>query len=441
MTLKSECDQFNNASKLILKTKLSTNLNTLSSYREKIILTNNSVVQYINSIYEKAQANDKKTCDDTLIKLREKFERCINRLNCKHNLPSLNSLITDTHVGPVALPSTNDPDSQDETEFNREEDDLDLIPDLAMDTTSYLRLCAATINKNYAGDPLSLQSFTDSIDMLHAVAETNPLKTLLFTFAKTKLEGRAREFITATVTNIDELKAALMQNIKPDNSHIVEGRMLSLKFQMNQSDQFALKVEELSDALRRTLIIEGVSSVKANEIAIEKTIELCRKNTQSPLIKSVLEATKFEQPKDVVSKLITQIDKTKSEVQILTVNHQNNFNPRRGRGNFRGSYNQNQRGRGNHFNSAQQTQYFGNQFRGRGRGRGRGNYNGQQRQYFNNYNNRPFNQSQGHPSHIRTFMNQGNGQAAPVQGQIMGRPYDNTYQYQTTPTITTPSEI
>lgn len=89
-------------------------------------------------------------------------------------------------------------------------------------------------------------------------------------------------------------------------------------------------------------------------MAIEKTIEVCRRKTTSPLIKSVLKASVFESPKDVVVKLITQIDKTKAESQILSYQRStSNW----GRGNFN-----NARGRFNKFSSNNNDGHFNNQF-------------------------------------------------------------------------------
>lgn len=470
MTLRDEYGEFIKICKLILKRNLSKNYVTLTTYRTKIIGANNTIVSYINTVYPTVNEANKTYCDNTLTKVRSKLIKCLEKLKCESTLPELNAIIGDTHVGPVSQTSDSAQDeSEEEEDADQSNDNISIIqktnsieneseeedksddnisvisldetfitpPSVDMETPAFLRLCATTINKNFAGDPLTLNSFIDSIDLLLSLAETTALKQILFTFAKTKLEGRAREFVTADVTTITQLKATLSENIKPDNSKVIEGRMLTLKFNLGQSDQFALKVEELSDALRRTLIIEGVSATKANEISVDKTIELCRRNTQSPLIKSVLEASTFSNPKDVVAKLITQIDKTKAETQVLSFQRSNNQNGRRGHG----QHQHNHRGRGNfnnYNNSNNQNQQFQQNFnrgtynRGRGRGRGRGRFG---RGNFNNGYHQNDNSQ-----YIRTFSNQGNGLTAPVQEQIMGHPYN----YQSNnhgPVITTPSEM
>lgn len=273
-----------------------------------------------------------------------------------------------------------------------------------------LKMASATINRQYSGEPLGLTSFIDSVTLLESLATTPALKTFLLAFVKTKLDGRAREFITETDNTIEKLITTLRQNIKPDNSKVVEGRILALCFNPANSQDFGKQAEELAESFRRALVVEGIPSAKANEMAVEKTIEVCRTNTRLDLVKSILEASRFEQPKEVIAKLIIQVDKARHENQVLSFKRQDrnghqfkrnqNFNSRGGHQNSNGNNSQNY-GRGNSY------------YRGRGRGtaRGRGGfdspngYNGQ-----NNYNGQNYNQGrQNYQQHgnVRVTQNQG----------------------------------
>lgn len=75
----------------------------------------------------------------------------------------------------------------------------------------------------------------------------------------------------------------------------------------------------MAEALQRSLIIEGIPQSKAEEMAIEKTVDICRETVSSPVVKAVLSATAFASPKEVLAKYIIQLDKSKTETQILTV--------------------------------------------------------------------------------------------------------------------------
>lgn len=101
-------------------------------------------------------------------------------------------------------------------EQNPTEEELNMST--SMEVPEFLRLCGTTMNKPYSGDPLALNSFMDAIDLLNSLATSTVLRQILLSFIKTKLDGRAREFLVDTVTTIDGLKQALTNNIKPDNS-------------------------------------------------------------------------------------------------------------------------------------------------------------------------------------------------------------------------------
>lgn len=445
MPLKEEYEEFKNVAKLMLKERLSRNIETLQSYRIKIITANNKIITYINNRYGSVNRADQTIYDNHLEKIREKLIKCLNNLQCTFELNSLTELV-DIETISEPIPKSNDSHESDSESEVFVETDTELTqankPSPQKDNTvkpqippnlsntnvtmaetntnhNFLRLAAGQINKNYTGDPLALDSFIDSLELLETLATTTELKTLLFSFSKTKLEGKAREIISPSIANIAALKAALRANIKPENSHVVEGRILSLKFNANQADEFSKKAEELADALKRTLIVEGVSPEKANAMTIEKTIELCRKNTQSPLIKSVLEASTFMTAKDVIAKLITQVDKTKSETQILSF-HKSNPNRGRpnnfGRGRGRNSHNNYNGYQNNQNNNNNNNRNFNQNNRGRGRGNGRGQFNNNRGRGTFNYNN--YNQGQnGH--NVRAFSQSGNGQGTPAHGQMV----------------------
>lgn len=113
--------------------------------------------------------------------------------------------------------------------FNPENLQYDSEEDIMSQTkTDYLRLAAQTINKNSSGDPLSLTAFINSIELLETIvtAENMPV---LKAFILTKLEGKPLQAAPADAATIEIIKNALKDKIKPDNSKIVEARMLALR--------------------------------------------------------------------------------------------------------------------------------------------------------------------------------------------------------------------
>lgn len=258
------------------------------------------------------------------------------------------------------------------------------------------------IKRPYDGEPLGLPTFLTGVEIAKSFASTEDLRSKLVTFVKGRLEGRARELISEDIETIDDLVDTLKDAIKPENSNIIEARIAALHYSYSKQEEFAKRTEELADALRRTLIIEGMTPQKANEITIQRTVKLCSKSTTSDVVKAVLRASTFTTAKEVVAKLITGNDECVKEKQVLRYQKDNGkFNQTRGK--FRGRGYQNQRGgRGSYNNSYNSNQgrfnnYRRGGYRGRG-GNGRGNYN-------NGYNNNRYQSPQNNNGNWRVNQN------------------------------------
>ncbi|XP_036341252.1 myb-like protein H [Rhagoletis pomonella] len=187
---------------------------------------------------------------------------------------------------------------------------------------SFISLCGSIIRENYNGDPLALESFIDKINLIEDFADEN-LNTTFISFLKSKLEGKAREAIPTEVSSVRQIKDALRNRIKPDNSKVVAGKIASLHVINNNYTEFAKRVEELSDALERSLIIEGMTQSKAHEMAVNQTVNVCRLNTRSDLVKSILSSTTFSDSKDVVAKMIVEQNNQVKECQVYNNNADN----------------------------------------------------------------------------------------------------------------------
>ncbi|XP_031639964.1 GATA zinc finger domain-containing protein 4-like [Contarinia nasturtii] len=199
----------------------------------------------------------------------------------------------------------------------------------------FLRLAASMLNK-YDGDPLQLNSFIDSVELLKEMVEDAD-KDVFTKLVKSRLEGTAREVVDDNPENVDEIINDLKANIKADSSKVIEGRMLALRTDKTNLSKFSERAEELAEDYRRSLQLEGFSKAKAKELSIEKTVELCRKNARNDTVKAVIAATKFESPKEVISKMIVEINNLKQD-RTSTSNNNNNDRGNRNNGN-NNSYN------------------------------------------------------------------------------------------------------
>lgn len=412
-----EYNKFYTVAKRINKESLSTNPETLNRYRTEIIEAFNLFLNFVNSVWDQATKPQQATLDNKLLLARQVLIKCFEKLQCTYDLPSnIYDEVLESNVGPISgIEKEDDKETQgtsgtrsassadelkeiddnsnekiesdkEETESNKEEKE-----NTEMDPITLFNAVNRQFNQKYSGDPLGLTSFIDGAEILETFANTAALKVDLFKFIKTKLDGRAREFITDDIQNIEQLKAKLRASIQPENSKVIEGRITSLRYTYSKQEDFAAKAEELSDALRRTLIIEGMTATKANEISVERTVELCRKSTNSDLVKSVLASTSFKQPKEVIAKLITESDVHIKEQKVLRYSQMTRDTQR---GNTRGHSRNNFGNRGRGYQNNRNTGHYHNNqesrngnFRGNGARRGRGNGHSQTNAYNNGYNN------------------------------------------------------
>lgn len=246
-----------------------------------------------------------------------------------------------------------------------------------------------TINRNYDGNPLCLNAFINSIELLKELSHDG-LRAIFLRFIISKLEGKALESIPANPADVNEIITALSRQIQPDNSKVVAGRLLALRPDRSKLAEFSEQAEKLADSLQRSLIIEGISQAKAREMSIDKTVEVCRGAARSDLVKSVLASTKFDSPKEVIAKYVVESATEDKEKQILAYRafqRQNNNRGNRGGYNHANRYHSNgNRGRDGTGNR------FGNNYSGRNTYSGRNNYGGNNRNYTNrgssNSNNR-----------------------------------------------------
>lgn len=434
--------------KRIVKAKISKNPEKLNEYKRDIINTHNKVVAFVAKFVHNLKGEDKEYFRKELVYIRDRTITCFGHLNS-------NIVVATDLLAEINVENLSDSDSADDNNFDQEDPNASTYADANEDDESlhsnhsdhssqsiksnnsnhsnpenmstpltkieFLRVAAQTINRNYDGDPLALSAFTNSIELLSELA-TDALKPIFVKFIKSKLEGKALESISPDVNSVDDIITTLRQQIKPDNSKVITGRMLALKIDRSKMVEFTQQAEELSEALQRSLIIEGISQAKAREMTIEKAVEVCRNAAKSDLVKSVLAATPFASPKDVIAKFVVESATEYKERQILAFKQQQKRgNHSRGRGfkngrNFQNNRNSNgQNGNFNNYNSN------GN-YRGRGQDRGRGN--GRGRRGYNNYNNN------GYQEHYVRYTENAGGPPQSWRADQQNQPQQNQQQFQ-----------
>lgn len=264
---------------------------------------------------------------------------------------------------------------------------------MAQSAEDFMALAHRTINYKFGGDPLALDSFVDAIKLLTALCKA-PNNAICVQFIMTKLEGEAREAIETAPTTTEEIINQLKNHIKPESSKVIEGRILALRADKTNLTTFSQRAEELAEQYRRSLCNEGYSKDKAKELAIEKTVDLCRRSARSGQVKTIVASTRFTDPKEVIAKMIVEINNVKlDKIATQNTHKHNNYHNKNSQnksykpnnGNYHGQqYNNRNSGASTSQNHNNNRQNNGN---GNGNRNGRNNNNYHNSRTFHNSNN------------------------------------------------------
>lgn len=138
--------------------------------------------------------------------------------------------------------------------------------------------------------------------------------------------GTAKNIVPENTENATAVINLLREKIKGDNTEVVTGRLLALRADKSSMQKFQEQAELLAEKLKNSYITDGIPVDLANKMTIQKTVEMCRFSAKTPLVKSVLASTKFDEPKEVLAKFITEATTENTEVKILAF--RNNVRPR-----------------------------------------------------------------------------------------------------------------
>lgn len=381
--IKIEVDKFTLIAKRILKENISKNLATLNNYKNDILKGYNAYVLFAKSKY--TDKNSKEKLNASLNIIKTKLEACLTKLNCNPIIPENFELIDVTQI---------------------EIKNVENTPTTMASNIEILRLCGETIPSAYSGDPLALQSFINSIDLLDSMA-TEQQKPLIVSFIKTRLNGKALEALTEANNTTESIKEALRKTIKPENEKIIRGKLSALRADRTSLQDFSKQAESLADSLKRALILDGIPAQKANSMVIEETIQMCKTSTRSDYVKSVMASATFATPKEAIAKFIIENGNEKAEKQVLAFRS----NPNQPRNkfqryptNFQGNRNNFHRNQNNYNNYGRNYRNNRNTFQNNNRNHFQ-NRNNNNAQYQNNYNGQSRNSNARNTRNVRVMGN------------------------------------
>lgn len=409
---KNLVEEFDKYAKRVLKTHISQVADTRERYIKDLIRTHNSIISYLEPCADDLNDTEQGYIKDKVIKVKQKVKRAFTNLICTIHVPQeavisyidaqvdtdseLDDTIIDVDGEEDLVTNASDPEDNTESEkldqINNQaesqptiqsqvENSLEVYTAMAAtpeETRTHKKYLSEQFKGKYDGNSDELPSIIRIID---SIAEDTPANLVAssINWLVSRFTGRAAEAVPDGTETFAELKAGLKAYIKPDSVRELESRMVTLTLG-NNAGEFAKKMDDLSEDLRKAYLRTGVPHAMALQMTIDKTIELCRAQARTTMVETAFQHPQlFTTPKEVTSKFVVESNKQKEkDAKTLTFRSQGRGDYR-GRGQKRGRGGQNGRYNGsyqNNYQNGRQNWYqnqsgYGNSYRGRGRGRGR----------------------------------------------------------------------
>lgn len=145
------------------------------------------------------------------------------------------------------------------------------------------------------------------------------------------------------------------------SSKVIEGRMLALRADKTNLTKFSERAEELAEQYRRSLCDEGYAKDRTKELALTKTVELCRKNITSTTVDAIIASKTFSEPKEVIATMIVEINNLKQLRSSAQYTHKNG-NKKYGNGQSHNKFHKNNNNGNSNSNSNFNSNSNGNRF-------------------------------------------------------------------------------
>lgn len=395
-----------------------TNEDLRNEYRENLIEKYNELTSYLAECHESSTLQFKTDIYKKQLAILDKLKESFNILGISYEFSadvfSQINIEYCTEIDDV-MSESDDQTVGNNSNIVNSENEITKANKMTQTTKEFISMANHMMGSKFSGDPLALESFVDSIELLRELCEKQNERVFL-KFVLTRLDGKAREAVPENVESVDEIMKCLKEKIKTESSKIIEGRILALRAEKNNLTKFAERAEELAEQLRRSLCVEGFSKAKAKEMAVEKTVDMCRRSARNETIKAVLASSRFDEPKEVIAKMIVEISNVRQD-RVSQPNRNNRNGNSNGYNNSNRNQNNNgQRGsRQNNQNSGKNTNQYNNGQSGsyHNRSNGKKNYHDKNQNQNYQYQNGYSNGSGGNAKSIR--MVSGNEQAPQVE--------------------------
>lgn len=347
-------ENFRKVSKKILKEQLTSNVETLASYLNEILIAFEVFVKFVKTAYDDLDSRDTDS-HDTLLQdikyIRGLFIRALNKLGYAYtfsrsawDIPTKDSL----HI------FTN-------TDEKLDSEDSDTTSDDMAPTADDVRKDISKNVPDFDGNPDHLLRFVDAVELVATSVGTH--EDIAVKAIKAKLLGKARTSILETDNTI-ALLIARLQCIKGDSTDVIMGKLMNLKQGSKAAHTYIDELSRLTESLKGAFISEGLTPTIADKYATKQAVKAMTTNASNDKVRLVMEAGQFSDFNNATSKFLESSNNTGNVASVLYMGHRGS----RQRGRFRGNNHNNFRA-----DRFQNDRQFRNDYNGRGRNNFRSN--------------------------------------------------------------------
>lgn len=288
--------KFQLIAKRIIKTNVTSNIETRNTNKTELIATYNEFLICARKIWDSLDLDQREVIISQFQYFRDRLIRAFAILQCSCLVPSKLFTLIDVDV--------TDPDAEN------------INIKMAQSPLDFIKL-AASIVKPFSGNPQNLDTFLNSVNLLENLTD-NTNQNLLIPFIKTRLEDRALDYVPANPASVIEITNALKASIKRNPSSLIESKLDSLKLKsLANLDEFVQCADKLAHELRSTMITEGCTPTKADEMVKSKVTKLCRDSAITDTIKTIMACGSFNTYMDVLTKFSSEMSNVPRSSQIL----------------------------------------------------------------------------------------------------------------------------
>lgn len=252
---------------------------------------------------------------------------------------------------------------------------------------------ASRILPDFDGRVDNLQSFLDALNLIDSIKGTH--EAVAISLVKTKLKGAVRNLI-CTETTLQHVITKLKTSIKGETVDVVTAKLMNVRQQNKNTNNYATEVEDLAKRLETAYISDGIPTTLASTYATKTAVKAIAKNATNEKVKLIMEAGNFSNMNEVMAKFVNSCTETFGQPNSILHYRSKRRDNYRHRNTFNRNGN-NQRHNVNSRNDTGNHRHYNNNYRGRGR---------------NNYRNNNRNRNEGNQNiRLVSENNSENGQA------------------------------